>query len=251
MDSRTQRKKIVFMHRPKVLPTMLVCVLILNLLYMYINDLRHRNLAADETAAMLAKELSAMRLNFVLLGVLMAALLLFIWLKHDLREKKVHERTRLMLDTLPLACGLIDRDRNIIDCNQEALRLYGLTHKNDFREYFYRLSPEFQPCGKASREKAPEIVGKAFQDGYCRSEWMHQSLSGEPIPSEVIAVCVGYRGNPVVTVYIKDLRELKATLYAKHKAEENLQLALSMAAQRSGESGKSFLSEPGGNRQVA
>ena len=155
----------------------------------------------------------------------------------DLRELKaaiammreVDEHTELMFEATPLSCSLWDSDCNIIDCNQESARLFNLTDKSDFMENFLNLSPEYQPCGLASRDKAREIIEKAFTDGFCRCEWMHRTLDGETLPCEVILVCVKHKSKPVVAAYIRDMREVSATLEAMRKAEDDLRTALTIA----------------------
>ncbi len=151
----------------------------------------------------------------------------------DLRELKAmlakmreaDERTQLMLDATPLCCNLWDRNFNNIDCNQEAVKLFELKDKQEYLERFFELSPEFQPDGRRTDEKALEYIKTAFRDGYCRFEWMHQKLNGEPVPSEITLVRVRYRDDYIVAGYTRDLRELKAMLADMHKVEADLRLA--------------------------
>ena len=151
----------------------------------------------------------------------------------DLRELKAmlanmreaDERTQVMLDATPLCCNLWDKDFNNIDCNQEAVNLFGLKNKQEYLTRFFELSPEFQPCGRRSTELATENILTAFNKGYCRFEWMHRKLDGEPIPSEIILVRVRHRGEFIVAGYTRDLRELKAMLNEMHKVESDLRLA--------------------------
>ncbi len=155
----------------------------------------------------------------------------------DLRElratmakmREADERTQLMLDATPLCCNLWDTNFNNIDCNQEAVKLFELSSKQEYLDRFYQLSPELQPCGRPSSEMALENITIAFRDGYCRFEWMHQKLSGEPIPSEITLVRVKYRDGYIVAGYTRDLRELKAMLSEMHKVEQDLRTARDMA----------------------
>ena len=135
----------------------------------------------------------------------------------DIRESKamleqIHEandRARLMLDTTPLCCSLWDEDINCIDCNQEAFKLFGLNEMDDYLLRFFNLSPEYQPDGRISREKAVEKLKAAFRDGYCRFEWMHQKFDGTPLPAEITLVRVEQGNRSIVAGYTRDLRELK------------------------------------------
>jgi len=134
-----------------------------------------------------------------------------------------------MFNAMPLSGSLWDKELNIIDCNQESANLFHLSDKDEFKEKFLMLSPEYQPGGEASGDKAREHVKRAFDEGFCRFEWMHLSATGEYIPCEVILVKVENRGEPIVAAYIRDLSELDKTLNAMYKAQDDLGLALEAA----------------------
>ena len=135
----------------------------------------------------------------------------------DLREHKrmfakmreADERTRIMLDAMPLCCNLWDENFNNIDCNQEAVKLFDLTNKQEFLDRFFELSPEHQPDGSPSRMEAFEKLMMAFRDGYCQFEWVYQKFDGTLIPAEVTLVCVQRGSSYIVASYTRDLRELK------------------------------------------
>ena len=166
----------------------------------------------------------------------------------DLREikasidkmREADERAQIMLDATPLCANFWDHDYNNIDCNQEAVNLFDLASKQEYLNRFLDLSPQYQPDGRPSPEKARENISKAFRDGYCRFEWMHQKLNGEPIPAEVTLVRVKRRDKYIVAGYTRDLRELKATLNEMHKVESDLRLARD-AAEESTKAKSEFL----------
>ena len=166
----------------------------------------------------------------------------------DLREvramfdkmREADERTQVMLDATPLCCNLWDKDFNNIDCNQEAVTLFELRDKQEYLDRFNELSPEYQPNGRLSSEMALEKITTTFHEGYCKFEWLHQKLDGEPIPSEIILVRVKHRGEFIVAGYTRDLRELKAMLNEMHKVESDLRLARD-AAEESARAKSEFL----------
>ena len=166
----------------------------------------------------------------------------------DLREikasmdkmREADERAQIMLDATPLCANFWDHDYNNIDCNQEAVNLFDLASKQEYLDRFLDLSPQYQPDGRPSSEKARENITMAFRDGYCRFEWMHQKLNGEPIPAEVTLVRVKHRDGYIVAGYTRDLRELKATLNEMHKVESDLRLARD-AAEESTKAKSEFL----------
>jgi PAS domain-containing protein len=151
----------------------------------------------------------------------------------DLREQKAmieklkeaDEHMRILMDSAPLSCSLWDENFNLFSCNQETANLFGLLDKDSYISRFYELSPKYQPCGRESAEMVHEIFDIAFKDGYCRSDWMHQNVNGEPIPCEVIVVRVMYRGKKVLAAYVRDLREKKTSfLDFMHEAQERAML---------------------------
>ena len=135
------------------------------------------------------------------------------------KMRESEERTQIMLDAAPLCTIFWDSNLTLIDCNQEAVKMFGLSDKKEFLEKFNSLSPEFQSDGASSGEKGARLVRKALDEGYSRFEWMHQRSDGVPIPAEITCIRVKYKGEFTVTEYIRDLREQKAMIEEMHKAE--------------------------------
>ncbi|MDR2529566.1 MAG: response regulator [Synergistaceae bacterium] len=123
--------------------------------------------------------------------------------------READERARLMLDATPLCCNLWNSDFRVIDCNKEALNLFKAEDKREYLKTFFRYSPEFQPDGRPSREKAREYLKAAFRSGGAVFEWTHQTSGGEPIPSKVTLVRVQRGEEDIVAGYSEDLREYK------------------------------------------
>jgi len=135
------------------------------------------------------------------------------------KMREADERTQLMIDAAPLCALFWDKDLNIIDCNQEAVKMFDFSSKQEFIDKFRMLSPEFQPDGVLSKEKGVALVQKALDEGYSSFEWLHQKLDGELIPAEITCIRAKYRGEYTVTEYMRDLREQKAKIAEMRKAE--------------------------------
>ncbi|GHV62881.1 hypothetical protein AGMMS49587_11070 [Spirochaetia bacterium] len=142
--------------------------------------------------------------------------------------------SQIMLDMIPMACSIRDENNHILDCNREALRMFGFSKKSDlinntdiigFVDHFERLNPEFQIDGKSSREKAQGYIRAVFETGYQRFEWTYRTASGEPLPVETTLVRVdrdslsgGEKGRRFAC-YSRDLREEKANAERVREAD--------------------------------
>ncbi len=120
------------------------------------------------------------------------------------------ERLKIMIDAAPLCCNYWNDKFENIDCNLEAAKLFDLPDKKTYLERFFELSPELQPNGEKSADKALRHIKKAFKEGYDRFEWMHQKLNGDPVPAEITLVKVRSSTGDVVLGYTRDLRSSKS-----------------------------------------
>jgi len=143
----------------------------------------------------------------------LAVFVLILFILHKNRRaavflKKEHERVRVMLDTLPIACFIGTVDGTIFDCNSETLKLFELKDKQEFMDRFEKdLSPEFQPDGQHSLELLFHYGNQAVETGKCVFNWTHQLIDKTPIPALVTLEKVIYGKEKVVMAYIRDMRE--------------------------------------------
>jgi PAS domain S-box-containing protein len=79
----------------------------------------------------------------------------------------------------------------------------------------WRLSPERQPDGRDSGEKAKEMIETAVRDGSHFFEWTHKRIDGEEFPATVLLTRMEQAGKTVVQATVRDITEQK-------RAEENL-----------------------------
>ena len=119
-----------------------------------------------------------------------------------------NELNRVMFNSVPMGLTLFDNQGNSIECNQHALTMCGVT-KQYYIENFYDLSPEYQPDGAISREKIQEAMKRTLNGENQQMEWMHCSLSGEPIPCELTMTRAMYKGKYIGVGYVYDLRNIK------------------------------------------
>ena len=151
--------------------------------------------------------------------------------EHIASLREAHERTRLLLDAMPLVCHLWNRDNMIFDCNEENTRLFDLEDKNDIKDNFFRFSPEYQPDGRLTSEKALECIKKAFDEGKYVINWMHQLLDGTPIPCDMTLVRVNDGDSCIIAAYAQDMRKHKTMMAETHRLHGELKAALKEAHQ--------------------
>ncbi|MBU1109545.1 MAG: PAS domain S-box protein [Candidatus Riflebacteria bacterium] len=78
-----------------------------------------------------------------------------------------------------------------VDCNDAATRMLRYKKKKDLlNAHPSQLSPERQPDGRLSYEKANEMIAEAFKNGSNRFEWEHRRADGEVFPVEVLLTAV-------------------------------------------------------------
>src|SRR5208283_1268641 len=71
--------------------------------------------------------------------------------------------------------------------NPAAVKMFGAKSEEEFISYSpWELSPERQPDGRASAEKAREMIEKAMREGSHFFEWTHRRIGGEEFPATVL-----------------------------------------------------------------
>lgn len=74
-----------------------------------------------------------------------------------------------------------------MDCNEATVKMLRYKNKKELLDtHPSELSPEFQPDGRSSFEKAEEIMKMTFEKGTHRFEWDHKKADGEVFPVEVL-----------------------------------------------------------------
>ena len=142
-------------------------------------------------------------------------------------KKQADESMHMLLDALPLGSLLFRKNFEVVDCNKAALNLYGFKDKQEYAEKFFKYcSPEYQPDGQSSDKKAKFIINKVFDEGYCKFEWLHRHMNGEPMPAEVTLIRIKHnREGDLIAGYTRDLKEYKAYIAEIEKINEDLRQA--------------------------
>lgn len=135
--------------------------------------------------------------------------------------KKSEEKFRHLFEKSRDAKSILSRD-GFIDCNQALLTLFHASDKSEMFVPPWRLSPEFQPDGRPSEEKAKEIIRRTYETGDAKFEWMHRRLSGEDFWCEITLTRIPWDEKDCIFVVWRDITESKTALDKLQQSEARL-----------------------------
>ena len=145
------------------------------------------------------------------------------------KERETDKLTQLMLDATPASCVLLGNKLDVLACNWEAVKMFGCSGKKEFLDKYYDFVPEFQPGGKLSGEMMKEVCTNALILGYSRFEFIYRTLFKESFPVEVTLIRIEHKGEFILAVYIRDLREYNAMLDEMRRVQDHLREARDIA----------------------
>ncbi len=126
-----------------------------------------------------------------------------------LQEKDGLPNYRELFERSADANLVIDRD-TFVDCNEATVKMLRYTDREELLQtHPSELSPEYQPDGRISFEKANDMMAKAFAKGSHRFEWNHQRADGEVFPVEVLLTSVPIGDRKVLHVVWREISERK------------------------------------------
>ena len=129
-----------------------------------------------------------------------------IWLLHDLTDRLAsEEKFRVLFEQSSEALVLVV-DGGIADANQAALEMLGCSAISELvGRQPSEFSPQYQPDGRLSTEKATEVNSTAKRRGHFRFEWVHQSSDGRVLPCEISVTELTIGGKSAQLVAWRDL----------------------------------------------
>lgn len=108
--------------------------------------------------------------------------------------------------------------------NKATLEMFGAKNEKDFSSKTPGdLSPEYQPDGRLSYEKATEMIGKAMRNGSHFFEWTHKRINGEEFPATVLLTMIELDGRKSLTATVRDITGIKKTEEELQKYRDHLE----------------------------
>lgn len=135
----------------------------------------------------------------------------------QLRESE--ELYRALFETTDDAI-LLMKGGFVVDCNEGAVRLYGVSGKSDLiGRAPWDFSPLRQPDGRDSREKAMEVINAAVAGTPQRFYWRNVRGDGSPIDGEVALNALTLGNEIYVQTIVRDIGD-------RLRAEEEIRRSL-------------------------
>lgn len=126
---------------------------------------------------------------------------------------------RLLFDRSPDPNLLLEGHR-FVDCNLATVHFLGAENRTQILEtHPWELSPEFQPDGRPSQEKAADMIARAHRKGSHRFEWVHRRLDGSEVPVEVLLTAIPWQGKWILHTAWRDLSERRQAEEARRTLE--------------------------------
>ncbi|HET6442451.1 MAG TPA: sensor domain-containing diguanylate cyclase [Phycisphaerae bacterium] len=108
--------------------------------------------------------------------------------------------------------------------NPATVKLFGTKDAAEFTALGpWDLSPERQPDGRPSAEKAKEMIETAMREGSHLFEWTHKRLGGEDFPATVLLTRMELAGQTLLQATVRDITAQKQAEDAA--AKENAKLS--------------------------
>jgi len=127
-------------------------------------------------------------------------------------ESHNYGNIKLMFDSMPYTCHLWNVELNMLDCNDASMKMFKVDNKENFKKRFFEFSPEYQPDGSISSKKALMCLRRAFEEGVCAFDWLHNASDGTPIPCKITAVRVKGNNEYFVVAHVIDMTDHDAMI---------------------------------------
>ncbi len=151
-----------------------------------------------------------------------------LWFLHDITDLKRIEQALLENETkfrnlfsqANDAIILLDQS-TFIECNNKAEEMWGLSRQALIGKKSFDLSPEFQPDGRLSSEKAEENTKAAYKGESQRFYWQHTRGDGQPFDAEVSLNRIQIGDRFYIQALVRDITERLKTENALLESERD------------------------------
>ena len=94
--------------------------------------------------------------------------------------------------------------------NPACVAVFGARDEAEFTSFPpWALSPEHQPAGRLSADKAKEMLDAAMRNGSHFFEWTHKTVDGREFPADVLLTRIEFAGQVLLQATVRDITDRK------------------------------------------
>lgn len=112
--------------------------------------------------------------------------------------------------------------------NAATVTLFKAKNEKEFiRTSPWRVSPEYQPDGQRSSEKAKKMIEIAMKEGSHFFDWTHKALDGTEFPATVLLTRLEFeQGKPLLQATVRDISTQQNTMEALQRSRRRMEAIL-------------------------
>lgn len=151
---------------------------------------------------------------------------------------------RVLYETSRDAIMTLDPERGFLSGNHATLALFGCATEEEFSRLSpAKISPELQPDGRRSDDKAAEMIGIAMREGSHFFEWVHARTDGGTFWAEVLLTRFEIGGRSIIQATVRDISDRK-------RAEEEIRKLNAELERRAADTAADFIETNNRLRQL-
>ncbi|EPG75184.1 PAS domain S-box protein [Leptospira fainei serovar Hurstbridge str. BUT 6] len=158
-----------------------------------------------------------------------------IEMQKSLREKEL--KFRALFEAAGDAIFLMD-ERLFLECNRKTEEIFGCEKEDIIGHSPVDFSPEFQPDGTLSMEKAANKISLAFAGKPQTFEWLHCKKDRTNFDAEVTLNSVTVGGKRLLQAIVRDISERKKSEEQIRKLNEELEVKVLLRTEQLNASNK-------------
>lgn len=140
------------------------------------------------------------------------------------RQRLLFESSR---DALML---LVPPSWKFTGANRATLQMFGVASTSEFSMLGpWDVSPERQPDGRLSNEKAQEMIATAMREGAHFFEWEHRRLGGQPFAADVLLTRMEVGEEVLLQATVRDITERKQAVETLRQLNDTLEKRVAKA----------------------